>query len=154
MRRLLKYVAVAIAASFSLAALLIWDDFTSKVIVENLTSRDLTEVEVGIGSEREANLQEVFWRGNIKRGQIQYIGKVARHEGLIVVRLKRAGEPVVMYCCYVSGAGLSERVRVCVRDAGELEAKTIPPLLWRYWLPDGLDTDESPVRCDKPQAPS
>lgn len=145
MKKVGKYLGVTFAGLLSLGALLLWDDFTSKVVVHNLTSDDLTEVEIGVGSEGEANLREVFWRGTIRRGQIQYSGKVADREGGITVRFKRAGKADALHYGYVSGALVPMRIRVCVGEAG-VETKIIPPFLGRFSLAISPYADE-PGRC-------
>jgi hypothetical protein len=150
MKRLLKYAATTVAALLAVAMLLLWDDFTSKVVVENLASHDLTEVEVGVGDAKEASLREVFWRGDIKRGQTQYIGRVASHEGSIAIRFKRAGERLAFYRGYVSGDLMPARYRVCVRDTGEPVFKVIPPFLGRFSVAIGSSADAPPPDCRAP----
>lgn len=134
MNKHLKYAASAASAICGLSVLLVWDDMTSKVVLKNAASLDLTDVEVGVGVNDEADLREVFWRGTVKRGRAQFIGRVASREGGIAIRLRRGSEPLTLIYGYVSGAWVPQRIKVCVRDSGEPEVAAMPPFLGRFSL--------------------
>lgn len=125
--KILKYLGVTVL----FAALAVYWDLNTKVLVHNVSTQSLTEVTISLVEGGEI-ADVVLWKGSIEPGDAKGYWGIAPDDGSLIVSVTTADTTAQVDLGYVSGP-ITTNAYLKVSSKNDIKVTEVPPL-WHVAL--------------------